>query len=251
MLTTQVWNPIWKSSISTNPVPTMSSTRAVIQGWLAGKAAMSWLTIPASCSLAFQVSVPLPAPEMNPLIVWSAVKSQAPTDCVYTYSPSSMFLSGNLLLMLFIFLTKIQIKLFIKWIRFGSNYMDCESLLSWFVPVGAAMLWKGSLLGFIRKKLKTHLIALFLSKRQVEWTQKCLVKITPISNSRFEIGMLLPNDKKYSSLSHWQCLLQKNTEEQTYTRTYAETFHSERSWSFSYNLNQLALSVLVCSGKPD
>lgn len=54
----------------------------------------------------------------------------------------------------------------------------------------------GFLLGFIHKKLKTHLIVLSLSKMQVEWTQKYLVKNPPINNSSFEIGMLLPNDKK-------------------------------------------------------
>lgn len=78
----------------------------------------------------------------------------------------------------------------------------------------------GFLLGFIHKKLKTHLIVLSLSKMQVEWMQKYLVKNPPINNSGFEIGMLLPNDEKvFLAISVIRYMLYlpppKKTEEQT------------------------------------
>lgn len=178
MVTTQVWNLFWRNSISANPIPTMSTPGQWFKDDSEGR-----LPFPDSPS-PLPVAWPFKSPSRYQLLKWTLyrVKRDEVTGphrlCLYILSLLHVFVWKFVAhaVHMNIFLTKVQVKLFIKWIRFAGNCVDCESWLSYFVPMDALMLWKGFLLGFIHKKLNTRLIVFLLSKMQAEWTQKDLGK---------------------------------------------------------------------------
>lgn len=175
----------------------------MVQGWLGGKAAISWLTSTASCSPVFQVFIQLPAPKVNPLIGWSVMKSQPPPDSVYTYCPSSLLLSGNVLLIPFIwifFSLRSQVKLFIKWIRFARNYMYCESWL--FCTYRRCDSMKRLPMRFYSSEVRSLPDSALPIKNASGIYAEILSKTPPINNSGFEIQKLLPNGIKKKKIPH-------------------------------------------------
>lgn len=134
---------------------------------------------------------------MNPLIGWSVMKSQPPPDSVYTYCPSSLLLSGNVLLIPFIwifFSLRSQVKLFIKWIRFARNYMYCESWL--FCTYRRCDSMKRLPMRFYSSEVRSLPDSALPIKNASGIYAEILSKTPPINNSGFEIQKLLPNGIK-------------------------------------------------------